>query len=343
MRKLPVTIVSGFLGAGKTTLLNWLLGGEHRLRIAVLVNDFGSIDVDSTLISNVHGETIGLANGCVCCTIRDDLVRALSDLLGRGDDLDQIVIETSGVSDPNAAAMAIVMSPRLASRLRLDAIITVVDAENVLRLTSEHRALAVDQITAADIVVVNKRDLVGDAVLADVEAWVRSVAPRARLVPTEQCRVPAEILFDAAQRYAPTLELAHPPPGPGVLSTAARNPPHAFTSRGWQEKRPLALEPLYSRLQQLPPQVFRAKGTLYLADVPNRRVVLQVVGSRIQLSKGAIWESSETPQTRMVVLALGRDVDLGTLMAGFEHCVAAGDERPSNRLVEAVLNVLRAP
>lgn len=336
MPKLPVTIVSGFLGAGKTTLLNHLLTGDHGLRIAVLVNDFGSIEVDSQLIENVDGQTIGLANGCVCCTIRDDLVQALTGLLDRDERFDHVVIETSGVSDPAAAAMGVVMSTRLASRLRLDAIVTVVDAENVLGLQGEHRSLAVDQIKAADIVLVNKCDVVGPGILEHVQSWVRDEAPRARLITTEQCRVPLQLLFDAPDerdagpdRFAPGADHAH-----GIA--------HDVTSWSWEHHEPLALEPLYQLLQRLPPEVFRAKGILNLAEVPNRRVVLQVVGKRVQLSKGPQW-TQETPVSRLVMLGLGRDLDLAPIAAGLEQCLQCNAPPSANRLVEAVLTVLRGP
>lgn len=342
MQKLPVTIVSGFLGAGKTTLLNRLLAVNHGLRIAVLVNDFGSIEVDSSLIRNIHGETIGLANGCVCCTIRDDLVQALSDLLERDSQIDHIVIETSGVSDPAAAAMAVVMSTRLSSRLRLDAIVTVVDAENVLGLHGEHEALAVDQAQAADIVLLNKRDLVTPETLGRVQAWIRATAPRARVITTEQCSVPLEILFDAATtRQKPSFvtlldrEVGAEPGGQHTHD-------HDVTSWSLEEFEPLMLEPLYELLQHLPADVFRAKGILNLAEVPSRRVELQVVGRRIQISKGAEWSHGDTPISRFVMLGLGRGLDLAPVAAEIQRCVRGSTPAP-NRFVEAVINVLRGP
>lgn len=349
MDKIPVTIVSGFLGAGKTTLLNHLLAGEHGVRIAVLVNDFGSIDVDSSLIQNVHGTTIGLANGCVCCTIRDDLVQALVELLARDFVPDHIVIETSGVSDPAAAAMAVVMSTRLASRLRLDAIVTVVDAENLLGLAGEHQALATDQIQAADIVLVNKRDLVSAETLDRVQSWIRASAPRVRILVTAQCAVPLEILFDTAPLARAARERA-----PAEVTTATTGTGHGHgrghghaavhdvTTWSWHEATPVALGPLYELLQRLPTEVFRAKGHLNLAEVPDRRVVLQVVGKRIQLSKGSSWAPGEEPASRVVMLALGHESQFGAVAADLGRCLD-NSTSPPNRFVEAVVNILRGP
>lgn len=350
MHKLPVTIVSGFLGAGKTTLLNHLLSSEQGLRIAVLVNDFGSIEVDSRLIRNIEGETIGLANGCVCCTIRNDLVQALCDLMDR--DLhrfDHIVIETSGVSDPAAAAMGVVMSTRLAGRLRLDATVTVVDAENVLELDGAHRALAVDQVRAADIVLVNKRDLVSLELLGRVQAWIKAEAPHARLVATEQCRAPLGLLFDVAGNGPDTtpegLTTRREPVAPGaghVHDIAHHDIAHDVTTWSWERREPLALEPVYQLFQRLPTEVFRAKGILNLAEITDRRVVLQVVGKRVQLSKGLAW-GAQVPLSQVVMLGLGHKLVLERAAVDLDRCIRDKALPPSNRFVEAVINVLRGP
>ncbi len=345
MQKLPVTIISGFLGAGKTTLLNYLLSSSHGLRIAVLVNDFGSIAVDSELIRNIEGETIGLANGCVCCTIRNDLVQALSDLMDRNShQFDHIVIETSGVSDPAAAAMAVVMSARLAGRLRLDAIVTVVDTENVLELDGTHSALIVEQIKAADIVLLNKRDLVSSELLERVQTWIRAEAPHVRLLATEQGRVPLDLLFDISGDGSKSIsDRPHTRAIPFTLDVGhVHNIDHDITTWSWERPEPLALEPLYQLLQRLPTEVFRVKGILNLAEIPKRRVVLQVVGKRVQLSKGLPW-NDRTPLSRMTMLGLHRELDFEEIATELQRCLQDKAPPSSNRFVEAVLNVLRQP
>ncbi|NJO00189.1 MAG: GTP-binding protein [Anaerolineales bacterium] len=126
---IPLTIIGGFLGAGKTTLLNHILHSDHGLRVAVLVNDFGAINIDTQLIVGVEGETISLSNGCICCSIRDDLMEATLQLLERPDPPEYIIVETSGVSNPGAVKLTFMFSSELISRVRVDSIVTVIDAE----------------------------------------------------------------------------------------------------------------------------------------------------------------------------------------------------------------------
>ena len=200
MNKIPVSIVAGFLGSGKTTLLNHILNGEHGRRIGVLVNDFGEINIDTQLISRVEGDTISLTNGCVCCSIRDDLVTAVEQLLQLDPGPDMIVIETSGVSDPKAAAMAVVMSTHLAAATQLDAIITVIDASEVLELDGINEKLAEDQIAVADIAILNKIDLVNHATRQNVSRRIKEIAPYSRILEAVQADVPLQLLLGTPLR-----------------------------------------------------------------------------------------------------------------------------------------------
>ncbi len=186
--RIPITIITGFLGAGKTTLLNRLLRAEHGLRLAVLVNDFGSVNIDAQLIIGIEGETISLKNGCICCTIRDDLREAVLRLLAREDAPDAIVIETSGVSDPYAVAATFTLSADLRERTQVDCIVALVDAEQVTDLSGELFGLAVDLVSAADLVVLNKLDLVSERQRENARGWVMGFAPKVSFVPARMNR-----------------------------------------------------------------------------------------------------------------------------------------------------------
>jgi len=332
--KIPAAVIAGFLGAGKTTLLNHILNHARGSRIAVLVNDFGAINIDAQLITRIQGETISLANGCVCCTIRGDLEAALLGLLDRTPLPDYIVIETSGVSDPAAAAMGLVMSPRLAAALQLEAIITVVDAEQALDLEIEHRDLAADQLAAADIVIANKTDLVTRAQLDRITAWVREAAPQGRIVDASYCRVPLELILG-------TGTAAHH--GGDVNSHVhASHPDHAtrFSTWSWQHGEPLSFEATYTFFKTLPLTVFRAKGIIQLDDVPGRRVIVQMVGKRVMLSRGDPWGAAQ-PCSQIVMIGSAGGIDPAAMDRGLRGCLARNAPAGRNRMAEAVVEILR--
>jgi G3E family GTPase len=331
--RIPITLICGFLGAGKTTLVNRILAGGHGLRIAVLVNDFGSINIDAELITNVNGETIGLANGCVCCTIRDDLVRAVADLVRRDPPPEHIVIETSGVSEPRAAAMGLVMAAGLSGRILLDATVTVVDADALPLLDAGARRLATDQVSAADLVLLNKMDAAPPERAQETRDWLAGVAPGTRVVPCRHCDVPWPVVLGsgaaggASLRPAPTADAGHDHGG-------------TFSSTHWEHHEPLALEAVYGYLQALPLSVYRAKGFLYLAEVPERRVIVQVAGRRVQIAKGAAW-GTEPPRSRLVFIGAAGGVDADALSAALVQCLRRHSPAPPGRLTQAVVEILR--
>lgn len=335
----PLTILTGFLGAGKTTLLNRILHADHGLKVAVMINDFGSINIDSQLVVGVEGEAISLANGCICCTIRGDLLDSALQLLGRRDPPEYLIIEASGVSDPWAVAETFEL-PELRPYFHLDGVITVVDAEYT-RKQQHYEDLIVDQVSAADIVVLSKIDLVDEEQRAEVEEWVRRIVPRARIIPAVHGEVPINLLLGVG-RYK--LELA-PLPAPGHAHAQHEHHEHgpdcdhehhehgpdcdhahdhdhsaAFSSWSYTSTQPFALKALREVVLNLPVGIFRAKGLLYLADVPHRRAILQAVGPRVNVTLGEPW-GEEPPQTKLVFLSTPGGLDEVALQAAFDRCL----------------------
>jgi len=335
MNSIPVVIAGGFLGAGKTTLINHILEGDHGRRIAILVNDFGEINIDSQLITHVTGETISLANGCVCCTIRDDLVDAVFELTTRQPQPEYILVETSGISEPAAAAMGIASSTKLSQKAHLDAVITVVDAENVRKLAGNQKSLAIDQIESAHIVLLNKTDLVSTAEVAAIEAWIADISPSARIVQTHNCVVPVELILGIGNTPRNKLTLPH-------THDHAHDHSTAFATWNWTGAEPLDFEAIYAFFKALPLSVFRAKGILYLREVPDKQVILQMVGPRVTLSKAAPWNDSP-PRSQIVLIGASGTIDGNELGQQISACTSSDDDKPPNRLADAVVEILRRP
>ncbi|MFT5349369.1 MAG: G3E family GTPase [Planctomycetota bacterium] len=340
LNKIPVTIIAGFLGAGKTTLLNRILNENHGLRIAVLVNDFGDVSIDSQLITNIEGETISLANGCICCTIREDMVDAIMQLTEGEVPPEYIVTETSGVSDPESAAKALVISTKTASKISLNCITTVVDAEQVLQLEGVNEKLAVDQIEAADIVVINKADLVDKEQIAEVRSWIHNISQQARIIEASYGEVPMELIFGVEEYAHNSLNETDPPRKHDHSNHA--NHSDTFSSYTWIENQALSFQAIYQAFKTLPLSVFRAKGILHLRDVDDKRVILQMVGKRVSLNKGETWGDT-TPGSQIVVIGPRGVVHEQELNDLFTSCIASDDVTEENRLVEAVVAFLRRP
>ncbi len=345
---IPVTLLTGFLGSGKTTLLNRILSAEHGLRIAVLVNDFGAINIDTQLVVGVEGETISLANGCICCTIRDDLLQAVLQVIARPERPEYIVIETSGVSDPESVAMTF-MLPELRQHLFVDSILTVVDAEQAPGYTGPNALLAQDQVATADIVVLNKLDLCTAAARATAEAWVREISPRARILPATQADVPLALvlgvgLFAPERLGARAARDVHVHEQSETSAEAGHDHGHTdhglvFDTWNFVDERPLDFKTFRDAVKGLPTDIFRAKGVLYFRDAPQRRGLLHVVGKRVRLTVGEEW-GEQAPRSQLVVIGAAGSVDAPALQARFEACLAdnvpAPQPMPLNKALEWV-------
>jgi G3E family GTPase len=321
----PVTLVTGFLGAGKTTLLRHLLAGDHGRRIGVVVNDFGALDIDAELIREVHGETntVRLTNGCVCCSVRGDLLETVAQLTARPEPPDWIVVETSGISDPQQVAATFAL-PEIAPIARLDSVVTVVDADGFPRTRDASRALATRQIEAADLVLVNKTDLVDTAQREAVEAVVRRLAPQARTLACRHGRVPLDVLLGPDAVPSPASRTGYRRAGP-----PASAPDHAaeYASFVWESLRPLDAERLREAIRAFPRSILRGKGFVRTVQAPDEEGEFHLVGERATLTRGRPWHA--TPRTRLVFISERDATARAQVAALLDAACAAGNEAPA--------------
>ncbi len=329
----PITILTGFLGAGKTTLLNRILNGDHGLRVAVLVNDFGAINIDAELVVGVQDDVISLANGCVCCTIRDDLVDTVLSTVNRPEAPEFVLLEASGVADPSSIAMTFV-DDALRDRIRLDSIICVVDADQVFAYQDQPSLvhLKMLQIACADMMILNKVDLAGPVQVAKVHAWIEEHYGRVRVVEAIRCDVPLEILL-AVGHFDPTATFnEHDDHDHGCDDAGCRHASHdhghrhdhgnAFSTWSFETDRPVSLDALREIVRrELPASVYRCKGIIHAAEAPETRAVLQVVGRRTEVSFAGVW-GDEVPRTRIVAIGAPGALDASALDTLFDRCLA---------------------
>lgn len=309
-QRIAVTVVSGFLGAGKTTLLNRMVRRAEGSRLAVIVNDFGELNIDAAIVSEVTDAVYSLQNGCICCTVQEDLLAQLGSLAQLQPRLERIVIECSGVSDPQRIVQTLAY-PQLRSHMQLDMVITVVDATRHLQLEGEYARLARAQVAAADLLLLNKTDLVDEQQL---RALREALGLRTRVHESVQAELPDALWLDTE------LELEHQAVKP-LTRVSLDDHSEMFSSWLWQSTAALDVEGLRGWLQALPSDVFRVKGLVVLAQ-GNKANWLQHVGTRSQFSPAT--DEAQASATRLVFIARRGFEGWDALGRGLDACVTGG-------------------
>ncbi len=293
--QIPVTVIGGYLGAGKTTVLNHILRENAGVRLAVLVNDFGAINIDADLIESQDGDTLNLTNGCICCSLADGLATALLSIGERPLPPERVVIEASGVADPFKIAQYGHMPG-----FRLDGVIVLADAENIQKRAADKYMgrQVVQQLHGADLLVLNKIDLVSDEQRRRVRDWLRSLVPGIRILEVTQGRAPVDLLF------------GHAVPASTPTPAGAHEHDHGrdYVSWSYTDRRPLDGAIFHTLITGLHVDVLRGKGFLYLAEDPSLQFVFQLVGKRWDVVRGKAWGERE-PMTQFVLIGLPGSID----------------------------------
>jgi G3E family GTPase len=350
--KIPVTVLTGYLGAGKTTLLNRILSEQHGQKYAVIVNEFGEIGIDNDLVVGADEEVFEMNNGCICCTVRGDLVRIIDGLMRRKGKFDAIIVETTGLADPAPVAQTFFVDENVGRKTKLDAVVTVADAR-WLKDRLKDAPEAKNQIAFADVILINKADLVKPEELADVEARIRGINPYAKLHTTERCKIPLpEVLGRNAFDLDRILEIEpefleaehhhehghehdhdhdhkhghdhkhdhkHGHAGGGLKHYHDED----MQSVSLSTEKPLDPDKFFPWVQDLVqkegPSILRCKGILSFKD-DDQRFVLQGVHMILDGDHQRDWKKGEKRVSRMVFI--GRNLPEEKIRKGFEGCLA---------------------
>ncbi len=317
--QIPVTVLTGYLGSGKTTLLNRILTESHGKRYAVIINEFGEVGIDNDLVVSADEEIFEMNNGCICCSVRGDLIRILGGLMRRKGKFDGILVETTGLADPAPVAQTFFVDDDVRRKTRLDAIVTVVDAKHVLtEIDQAHEAQ--EQLAFADVVLLNKTDLVSAGELGVVEARIGAINPFAKIHRTRRCDVDlAAVLDKDAFNLARILEME-----PNFLTDALDHEHDdqitslSLTVEG--DMDPQQFVPWIQRvIQKFGVDILRMKGVIAMEN-DEQRFVIQSVHMLIEGDSQRPWQASEKRESRLVFI--GRNLPKDVLREGFERCRA---------------------
>jgi G3E family GTPase len=343
--KIPVTVLTGYLGAGKTTLLNRILSEPHGKKYAVIVNEFGEIGIDNELVVGADEEVFEMNNGCICCTVRGDLIRIIEGLMRRKGKFDAIIVETTGLADPAPVAQTFFVDENVGKRTRLDAVVTVADAK-WLKERLKDAPEAKNQIAFADVILINKTDLVSDAELREVEARIRGLNPYAKLHRTQRAKIALDHVlgrnaFDLDRILDIEPEFLHADDHDHKHDHSHghdhdHDHDHAHSHGGLKHyhdedmqslslktEKPLNPDKFFPWVQDLVakdgPSILRCKGILSFKDDPER-FVFQGVHMILDGDHQRPWKDGEKRDSRLVFI--GRNLPEERIRQGFAGCVA---------------------
>ena len=317
----PVTVLTGYLGAGKTTLLNRILTENHGKKFAVVINEFGELGVDNDLVVDADEEVFEMNNGCICCTVRGDLIRILSGLMKRRDRFDGIIVETTGLADPAPVAQTFFVDEDVKKATKLDSIVTVVDAKHLAQRLNDSRE-AEEQIAFADLILLNKMDLVTEEEAAAVEAKIRAINPYAELVRSTKSAVPVETVVG---RDSFSLERILQREPEFLSGEDDHEHDSEVNSVSFEVSRPIDPERFNAWMTELlankGQDLLRTKGVLAYPG-EDRRFAFQAVHMIADGDYISPWKEGDPRRSKIVFI--GRDLNRPALRRGFEACQVDG-------------------